>query len=259
MSTIGPRGRHERLTPDSESREIAGRLCVGQRRHAEERGLEGKDGFHRRLQGSRGRPAPRPKAQRRGRRSGRSRRARRGTASSVRLPARLVSVLGTRARPKRLRPRTVRRELHRGRTRRCRGVRRRSLPDRRCRLRGHATPGHVLPRRDPDERPEYPRAARLPPPPGLLLPRARRRRRPSRETRSSSSPQAPNRCPSPRSTRCSTSPATRASNCSGRCESPRSAPAGRPRSELCSRKNPAAATPVSRRQAPHPPGRASVR
>ena len=45
------------------------------------------------------------------------------------------------------------------------------------RLRGDATPGHLLPRRDPHERPADSRAARLPPPPGLLLPRARRGRR----------------------------------------------------------------------------------
>ena len=43
-------------------------------------------------------------------------------------------------------------------------------------LRGHATPGHLLPRRDPHERPADPRVARLPPPPRLLLPRARRGR-----------------------------------------------------------------------------------
>ena len=48
-----------------------------------------------------------------------------------------------------------------------------------CGLRGDAAPRHLLPRRDPDERPADPRLARLTPSPGLLLPRARRGRRTS--------------------------------------------------------------------------------
>ena len=44
------------------------------------------------------------------------------------------------------------------------------------RLRGHPTSRHLLPRRDPHERPAHPRVARLTPPPRLLLPRARRGR-----------------------------------------------------------------------------------
>jgi MOSC domain-containing protein YiiM len=44
----------------------------------------------------------------------------------------------------------------------------------------------------------------------------------------------------------STSPGTRAKNCFERSGFPPSAPAGRPRSELCSRENPGAATPASR-------------
>ena len=47
-------------------------------------------------------------------------------------------------------------------------------------LRGHAASRHLLPRRDPDERPAHPGPARLPSPPGLLLPRAPGGRRASR-------------------------------------------------------------------------------
>jgi ferredoxin-NADP reductase len=45
-------------------------------------------------------------------------------------------------------------------------------PDRQCDLRGHAAPGHVLPRRDPHERSAHSSGARLAPPSRLLLPRA---------------------------------------------------------------------------------------
>ena len=68
------------------------------------------------VQGSRSRVPPGRPAQRRRRWSRRSGRARRRAAGGVRLPDRLVSVLGTRARTRRLRVRTVRRELHRGGT-----------------------------------------------------------------------------------------------------------------------------------------------
>ena len=121
----------------------------GQRRHAEGRALAGQDRVHRRLQGRRQRTAPSAQAQRRRRRAGRPRRARRRAARRVRLPDRLLPLLGTRARPGRLRPWTVRRELHRRGTGRRRGLHRRPLPDRRRRLRGHATPGDLLPRRHP--------------------------------------------------------------------------------------------------------------
>ena len=57
---------------------------------------------------------------------------------------------------RRLHVRAVRRELHRRRTRRRRGVHRRSLPDRQRDLRGDPTSRHLLPRRDPDERPRIP-------------------------------------------------------------------------------------------------------
>jgi MOSC domain-containing protein YiiM len=63
------------------------------------------------------------------------------------------------------------------------------------------------------------------------------------ETRSSRLRLAPNRCRSPRWMPCSTSLGTHASNCCERSGSPPSVPAGRPRSERCSRKNPGAATP----------------
>ena len=76
----------------------------------------------------------------------------------------------------RLRLRTVRRELHGPGARRRRGLHRRPLPDRHRPLRSDATPRHLLPRRDPHERPAHPRLARVPPPSRLLLPRARRGR-----------------------------------------------------------------------------------
>ena len=53
------------------------------------------------------------------------------------------------------------------------------------------TARHVLPRRDPDERPAHPCAAGLAPAPRLLLPRARTKATFERATRSSSSPPAP--------------------------------------------------------------------
>jgi hypothetical protein len=56
----------------------------------------------------------------------------------------------------------------------------------------------------------------------------------------------PEQMPVPRPTPCSAYPATRASNCCERSGSPPLALAGRRRSALCSRKNPGAATPVSR-------------
>ena len=120
-------------------------------------------------------------------------RARRRAARRVRLPDRLLPLLGARARARRLRLRAVRRELHGRGAERRRGLHRRPLPDRHRRLRGHAAARHLLPRRDPHERPAHPRAARLPPPPRLLLPRARGGRGRRRETRSSSSPPARSR------------------------------------------------------------------
>ena len=126
-----------------------GHLAGGQRRHAEGRALAREDCLHRRLQGPGHRPSPRAQAQRRRGRAGRPRRARWRAARGLRLPDRLLSVLGTRARPRRLRLRTVRRELHGRGTWRRRGLHRRPLPDRRRRLRGHATPCDLLPRRDP--------------------------------------------------------------------------------------------------------------
>jgi hypothetical protein len=53
----------------------------------------------------------------------------------------------------------------------------------------------------------------------------------------------PHRCRSPRRMLCSTSPGTSGRSCCARSGSRPSAPAGRPRSKLCSTKNPVAATP----------------
>ena len=138
--------------------------------------MAGQDGLHGRLQGLGERRSPGGQAQRRGRRARRSGRPRWRAARRLRLPARLVSPLGTGARTRRLRLRAVRRELHdRGAGRR-RGLRRRPLPDRQRRLRGHAAARDVLPGRDPHGRPAHSGSAGLPPSPGLLLPRAGRGR-----------------------------------------------------------------------------------
>ena len=94
-----------------------------------------------------------PHAQRRRRRSGRPARPRRRAPGGLRLPDRVLRLLGARARPRRLHLRAVRRELHRRRPRRRRGLRRRSLPHRRRAVRGHPAARDVLPRRDPDGRP----------------------------------------------------------------------------------------------------------
>ena len=150
-----------------------GHPAGGQRRHAEGRALAWEDCLHRRLQGPCHRPSLCTQAQPRRGRARRSCRARWRGARGLRVPVRLLSLLGTRARPRRLRLRTVRRELHGRGTWRRRGLHRRPLPDRRRRLRGHATPCDVLPRRDPDERPAHPRAARVTPASWLLLPCAR--------------------------------------------------------------------------------------
>ncbi len=138
--------------------------------------MAGENRLHRRVQGRRQGSPPGPQAQRRRRRPGRSEGTRRRAAGGVRLPDRLVPVLGARARTGRLRVRPVRRELHRGGTCRRRGVRRGPLPDRDRVLRGHPAASDLLPGRDTHERPADSRPARLPPPPGLLLPGARRGR-----------------------------------------------------------------------------------
>ena len=219
-----------------------GKLLGGQRRHAEGRAVAWEDGVHRRLQGPRHRASPRAQAERRRRRAGRSCRPRRRAARGRSSTRRLLPLLGTRARPRRLRRRTVRRELHGRGTQRRRGLHRRPLPDRHRRLRGHATPRHLLPRRHPAERPAHPGPARVTPPPRVLLPRARggRGRGGRRDHQARLRPRADDR--SPRSTRSSISRGTRASTCFARCGSPPSAPAGRRRSRPCSRESPAAGT-----------------
>ena len=180
---VGPdRGETRRQPPRPRQHErgtaAGGNVAVRERRPAEGRALAGEDRLHRRVQGSRRRSSPGAQAQRRRRRSRRSRRARRRAARRVRLPDRLLSVLGARARTKRLRLRAVRRELHHRGTERRRSVHRRPLPDRHRRLRSHATSRHLLPRRHSHERPAHSRPARLPSPAGLLLPRAPRGRGP---------------------------------------------------------------------------------
>ena len=151
---------------------VSGHVGVGQRRHAQGRVVAGEDRLHRRVQGSRRRAPSRRQAQCRRGRSRRPGRAWRRDAGRVRLPARLVSILGTRAGTRRLRLWPIRRELHRRRTQRRGGLHQRPVPDRHRDLRGDATPGHLLPRRDPDERPAHSGVAGLTPSPGLLFPGA---------------------------------------------------------------------------------------
>ena len=103
---------------------------VGQRRAAARGRVAGTHRLHRDLEGRGRGPAPGPSAERRRGRPGRPRRARRRAACRLRLPARLVRLLARAAGPRRLRLRAVRRELHRRRARRRRGVHRRPLPDR---------------------------------------------------------------------------------------------------------------------------------
>ncbi len=127
-----------------------------------------------------------------------------------------------------------------------------------CRLRGHATPGHLLPRRDPHERPAHPRDARLAPPPGLLLPRARRRRRTSGR-RDHQARLWPRTDAGRGGRRAALSPWAPAPAAAARAPDPRPQPrlAGLVPSSARA-ENPAAATPVSRRRARRPPGPASV-
>ena len=121
-----PRAPHRRQPAGGHAR-------LGERRPAARRGVARHDRLHRRVQGPGHRAAPGAPAQRRRRRPGRPRRARRRAARRLRLPARLLSLLGARARARRPRARAVRRELHgRGPGRR-RGLHRRPLPDRHAR------------------------------------------------------------------------------------------------------------------------------
>ena len=189
---IGSKSQRVEAAP-SEAQPV-GTVGVGQRRHAEGRVLAGQDRLHRRLQG----PGQRARAA--------SRRLNvdgdgQGDLAGHGGEQRAVFVYQIDS------YRYWERELGRddfvygqfgenftvdGLGRR-RGLHRRPLPDRQRGLRGHPAAGHLLPRRDPHERPAHPRAARLPPPPGLLLPRARRGRGRRPATRSSRSPPGPSR------------------------------------------------------------------
>ncbi len=128
------------------------------------------------------RAADGPAPQHRRRRAGRPAGARRRQPRRVRLPDRILPLLGEVPRTRRLHLRAVRRELHRRGPGRRRGLHRRPLPDRLGAVRGQPAEGHLLPGRHPDERAADARAARRAPPSRLLLPgprggRGRGRRR----------------------------------------------------------------------------------
>ena len=110
---------------------------------------------------------------------GRPCRTRRRAARGVRLPARLLPLLGARARPRRLRLRAVRGELHRRGPRRRPGVHRRPLPDRRRGLRGDPAARYLLPGRHPHGRSPDTGAAGGTSPAGVLLPGLDRGRGPA--------------------------------------------------------------------------------
>ena len=137
------------------------------------------------LEGSGARPLSRRPVESGRRRSRRPGRARRRAARRLRLPDRIVSLLAGATEADRLRPRTVRRELHDRRiARRCR-VHRRPLSDRQRAVRGHATSRYLLSRRHSDERAPDAGIADIERTAGVLLPRAAgrrgRRRRRNRE------------------------------------------------------------------------------
>ena len=91
-------------------------------------------------------------------------RARRRAARRPRLPDRLLPALAGPLRPRRPDARPVRRELHRRRARRRRGVHRRPVPHRRGRVRGHPAARHLLPGRHAPRRARAAGAAGRPPP-----------------------------------------------------------------------------------------------
>ena len=93
-------------------RRLDGSVTLGQRRAAARHRVARKDRAHRHLEGAGPGPSPRRAAQPRRRRAGRSRRPRRRAARGLRLPDRVVSILGGAAGPPRFHPRAVRRELH---------------------------------------------------------------------------------------------------------------------------------------------------
>ncbi len=128
------------------------RAPVGQRRPTARCRMGGEDRPDRHLEGPRAGAGDGSPDQHRRRRPGRPACAWRRTSRGVRLPDRLLPLLGARARTRRLHLRPVRRELHRRGARRRRGLHRRSLPHRRCAVRGHPAAGHLLSRRHPHER-----------------------------------------------------------------------------------------------------------
>ena len=222
--------------------------AVGERRRPTRGGVGGQDRAHGDLEGAGGRAADGAAAQHRRRRPGRPARARRRAPRGVRLPDRVLPLLGARARPRRLHLRAVRRELHRRRARRRRGLHRRPLPHRRGAVRGHPAARDVLPRRHPDGRAGDAVAAGRPPPPGLLPARARggrgggrRRDRQGRRRARAADGRRGRRAALPART-------SRARCSSARCACRRSARAGRGASASCSPR------PTARRRAPAWPG-----
>ena len=199
--------------------------------------------------------APRPQAEHRRRRPGRSGGTRRRAAGGLRLPDRVVSLLGRESSNGTTSCTASSARTSPWRACRRRGVHRRPLPDRHRVLRGHPAASDLLPGRDPHGRPADTRAAGLPPPPRLLLPgdRGGRGRGGRRDPQARHRPRADARRRSRR--RCSISPGTGARSCSGRCGSRPSARAGRTRSGRCSTKSPGVATPALPRRALRPHGR----
>ena len=109
--------------------------------------------------------------------------SRRRAPGRVRVSARLVPVLARADAPRRLRIRSVRRELHGRRARRRRGLHRRPIPHRLGTVRGQPAAGHLLPARHPDGRAAHARAARRARPTRLLPSRPRGRRSTGRRRR----------------------------------------------------------------------------
>ena len=132
-----------------------------------------QDGPHRHLESVRPGPAHGAASQHRRRRSRRSGWTWRRATGRLCLPDRLLSLLAIATRPQRLELWTIRREFHRRRAVRQRGVHRRSLPDRGCAARSDAAARHLLSGRHPHERAADGSAARRARQTRLLLSRHR--------------------------------------------------------------------------------------